>query len=640
MRGLEEIQGLEAGTLIAGKYRVDRLLEKGSMGAVLAATDVEARGLRAIKLLLPATAADPEMARRFLREARIAARLRSEHAVRVYDVGRLESGLPFLVMELLTGRDLRALRKQRGPLPVEEATLYIIQACDALAEAHALGLVHRDVKPANLFLTHTRDGLPCIKVLDFGITKVSEASTLGLGDLRTSTGLMLGTPHYMPPEQMRGQRDVDARADIWALGSLLYVLLTGRYPMHARSVQTVSLVLGGRYVPPLPSKVRRGLTPEIDPVIMRCLERDRDQRFADVAELVQALRPFAPPAAHRLVERIERVLRDRARGSRGGARGGARVAGRGDGGAVATSTSSYPPPSGGGLDVHLLERLRSLPPPSVPPPSSGVPRSIPPPSSVSPPSVPPPSTPVFSSAPPSVPPPSTPVFSSAPPSVPPPSTPVFSSAPPSVPPPSTPVFSSVPPSVPPPSTPVFSSAPPSVPPPSTPMSSPAPASEPGAKRSVTAVPAQPRFEAAMVVEPGSHGALPGSWPRRWLSPSRVGFGVAAAIAVAAVLLVSGAPPPEPPSSAPGAEAPLAGAGSPVPPPVAATASAPPAASSAPSAEPVADAWRGELPEQARPAPQGGAPRAAAAPLLSASGIPPASASPSRGEGTSVSAPPR
>ncbi|MGK4008658.1 serine/threonine-protein kinase [Sorangium sp. So ce1036] len=621
MRGLEEIQGLEAGTLIAGKYRVDRLLEKGSMGAVLSATDVEARGLRAIKLLLPATAADPEMARRFLREARIAARLRSEHAVRVYDVGRLESGLPFLVMELLTGRDLRALRKQRGPLPVEEATLYIIQACDALAEAHALGLVHRDVKPANLFLTHTRDGLPCIKVLDFGITKVSEASTLGLGELRTSTGLMLGTPHYMPPEQMRGQRDVDARADIWALGSLLYVLLTGRYPMHARSVQTVSLVLGGRYVPPLPSKVRRGLTPEIDPVIMKCLERDRDQRFADVAELVQALRPFAPPAAHRLVERIQRVLRDRPRASRGGARPGAGVAGRGDGGAVSTSTSSYPPPSGGGLDAHLLERLRSLPPPSVPPPSSGVPRSIPPPSSVSPPSVPPPS-------------------SVSPRSVPPPSTPVFSSAPPSVPPPSTPVFSSAPPSVPPPSTPVFSSASPSVPPPSTPMSSLAPVSEPGAKRSVTAVPAQPRFEEAMVVEPSSHGALPGSWPRRWLSPSRVGFGVAAAIAVAAVLLVSGAPPPEPPSSAPGVEAPLAGAGSPGPPPVAATASAPPAASSAPSAEPVADAWRGVLPEQARPTPQGGAPRAAAAPLLSASGIPPASASPSRGEGISVSAPPR
>ncbi|WP_437576810.1 serine/threonine-protein kinase [Sorangium sp. So ce887] len=309
MRGLEEIQGLEVGTLIAGKYRVDRLLDKGAMGAVVAATHMDLGELRAIKLLLPATAADPEMCGRFLREARIAARLKSEHAVKVHDVGRLECGLPFLVMEFLDGRDLRVLRKKRGPLPIEEATLYVIQACDALAEAHAMGLVHRDVKPANLFLTHTREGTPCIKVLDFGISKVSEAAWLGVVEMRTSTGQMLGTPHYMPPEQMRGERDVDARADIWAVGSLLYVLLTGRYPMHARSVQTVSLVLGGQFVPPLPSKVRRGLTPEIDPIIMRCLERDRDRRWPDLAELVLALRPFAPPAAQPLVERIERTLR-------------------------------------------------------------------------------------------------------------------------------------------------------------------------------------------------------------------------------------------------------------------------------------------------------------------------------------------
>ncbi|WP_437926948.1 serine/threonine-protein kinase [Sorangium sp. So ce291] len=309
MRGLEEIQGLEVGTLIAGRYRVNRLLAKGAMGAVVAATHVELDELRAIKLLLPATAADPEMCERFLREARIAARLKSDHVVKVHEIGELEGGLPFMVMEFLAGRDLRVIRKQRGPLPIEEATLYVIQACDALAEAHAIGLVHRDVKPANLFLTHDGDGAPCIKVLDFGISKVSRAASLGVSEMQTSTGQMLGTPHYMPPEQMRGQRDVDARADIWAIGSLLYVLLTGRYPMHARSVQTVSLVLGGKFVPPLPSKVRRGLTPEIDPIIMRCLERDRDRRWPDVAELALALSPFAPPAAQPLVERIQRVLR-------------------------------------------------------------------------------------------------------------------------------------------------------------------------------------------------------------------------------------------------------------------------------------------------------------------------------------------
>ncbi|WP_437570001.1 protein kinase domain-containing protein [Sorangium sp. So ce542] len=365
MRGLEEIQGLEIGTLIAGKYRVDRLLDKGAMGAVIAATHMDLGELRAIKLLLPATAADPEMCERFLREARIAARLKSEHAVKVHDVGRLPSGLPFMVMEFLDGRDLRVIRKKRGPLPVEEATLYVIQACDALAEAHALGLVHRDVKPANLFLTYTRENAPCIKVLDFGISKVSEAASLGVSEMRTSTGQMLGTPHYMPPEQMRGQRDVDARADIWAVGSLLYVLLTGRYPMHARSVQTVSLVLGGKFVPPLPSQVRRGLTPEIDPIIMRCLERDRDRRWPDLAELTLALRPFAPPAAEPLVERIQRVLRGGLRDSTSGARAGGDGGGEGERGPISAATGSGPPSSGAAFALPAGGRSSPVPPPSA-----------------------------------------------------------------------------------------------------------------------------------------------------------------------------------------------------------------------------------------------------------------------------------
>ncbi|WP_437278178.1 protein kinase [Sorangium sp. So ce375] len=358
MRGLEEIEGLEIGTLIAGKYRVDRLLDKGAMGAVVAATHVDLDELRAIKVLLPATAADPEMCGRFMQEARIASRLRSEHAVRVHDIGRLENGLPYMVMEFLDGRDLRVIRKQRGPLPVEEATLYVIQACDALAEAHALGLVHRDVKPANLFLTQTREGTPCIKVLDFGVSKVSQAALLGVAEMRTSTGQMLGTPHYMPPEQMRGQRDVDARADIWAVGSLLYVLLTGRYPMHARSVQTVSLVLGGKFVPQLPSQVCRGLSPEIDPIIMRCLERDRDKRWPDLAELTLALRPFAPPAAQPLVDRIQRILRGGLRDSLSGVRPGVDGIDAGERGSIPTTMGSGP--STGGMAIEL--RPEPMPP--------------------------------------------------------------------------------------------------------------------------------------------------------------------------------------------------------------------------------------------------------------------------------------
>ncbi|XXT19058.1 serine/threonine-protein kinase [Sorangium sp. So ce429] len=366
MRGLEEIRGLEVGTLIAGKYRVDRLLDKGAMGAVVAATQTDLGELRAIKLLLPATAADPEMCERFLREARIAARLRSEHAVKVHDVGRLENGLPFLVMELLDGRDLRVIRKKRGPLPIEEATLYVIQACDALAEAHAMGLVHRDVKPANLFLTHTREGAPCIKVLDFGVSKVSEAASLGVSEMRTSTGQMLGTPHYMPPEQMRGQRDVDARADIWAVGSLLYVLLTGRYPMHARSVETVSLVLGGKFVPPLPSKVRRGLTPEIDPIIMRCLERDRERRWPDLAALTLALRPFAPPAAQPLVVRIQRILRGGVRDPLAGARPGVDGVDAGERGPRSAATGFGPSMGGVALELSPEGLVPPAPRSSVP----------------------------------------------------------------------------------------------------------------------------------------------------------------------------------------------------------------------------------------------------------------------------------
>ncbi|WP_437733620.1 protein kinase domain-containing protein [Sorangium sp. So ce1335] len=367
MRGLEEIQGLEVGTLIAGKYRVDRLLAKGAMGAVVAATHVELAELRAIKLLLPSTAADPEMCARFLREARIAARLRSEHAVKVHEVGRFER-LPFMVMQFLAGRDLRVVRKKRGPLPVEEATLYVIQACDALAEAHALGLVHRDVKPANLFLTRARDGSPCIKVLDFGVSKVSVqgAASLGFGEMQTSTGQMLGTPHYMPPEQMRGQRDVDARADIWAIGSLLYVLLTGRYPMHARSVETVSLVLGGKFVPPPPSEVRRGLTPAIDPIILRCLERDRDRRWPDVAELVLALRPFAPPAAQPLVERIQRVLREGPYDAPASARVSVDGASASDHGSIPPASSSGPSTGGVAIPLHREEPLPAVAPPSLP----------------------------------------------------------------------------------------------------------------------------------------------------------------------------------------------------------------------------------------------------------------------------------
>ncbi|WP_437876290.1 protein kinase domain-containing protein [Sorangium sp. So ce513] len=599
MRGLEEIQRLEVGTLIAGRYRVDRLLAKGAMGAVVAATHVERAEPRAIKLLLPATAADPEMCARFLREARIAARLRSEHAVKVHEVGRFE-GLPFMVMEFLAGRDLRVLRKKRGPLPVEEATLYVIQACDALAEAHALGLVHRDVKPANLFLTRARDGSPCIKVLDFGVSKVSVlgAASLGLGEMQTSTGQMLGTPHYMPPEQMRGQRDVDARADIWAIGSLLYVLLTGRYPMHARSVETVSLVLGGKFVPPPPSQVRRGLTPAIDPVILRCLERDRDRRWPDVAELVLALCPFAPPAAEPLVERIQRVLREGPHEAPASARASWDGAGASDGGSIPPAPSSGLSTGGVAIPLDRAEPLLAVAPPSQPP-SARVAGALPPQ------------------------PPSARVAGALPSQ--PPSARVAEALPPQ--PPSARVAGALP----------------SQPPSARVAGAPGDAAAGEGRGLVEAVP-----DEAELVDWSPRGVL-ASRLRRLVSPSVAGIGAAALMAaIVAVLLVRGGqraaqsePSDQPARAAQSeqpAQPPLSTAGNGDSTGEAAPAPAAPTASSSPV--PPADT-RGAGPRgQAPRAEHGAPPRAAAAPTLPASRSVPAPGPSARRQAISVSAAPR
>ena len=296
---------VEPGDILAGKYRVDRVLGVGGMGVVVAATHVELRELRAIKFMLEAQLGDVEAVERFLREARASSRLKSEYAARVHDVGRLDNGAPYMVMEHLAGADLGAVLERRGALPVHEAALFVLQASEALAEAHAAGIIHRDIKPENLFLTQSPGGTPCIKVLDFGISKV-----LGLGhrDLAlTNDTAIMGSPLYMSPEQLKSSRDVDMRTDIWSLGVVLYQLVTGQLPFLADNfAELISLVIFGAIKPP--SEVRRGLPTALDPVILRCLERDLDRRYPTVAELAEALLPFAPPAGAMLVERIQRVL--------------------------------------------------------------------------------------------------------------------------------------------------------------------------------------------------------------------------------------------------------------------------------------------------------------------------------------------
>jgi hypothetical protein len=292
------------GELLAGKYRIERILGQGGMGVVVAAHHVQLAQLVALKFLLPQACANGEAVARFLREARAAVQIQSEHVARVSDVGQLENGSPYMVMEFLQGADLGAVLSARGPMPIPEAVDYLLQAMEAVAEAHAIGIVHRDLKPANLFLTSRRDGSALVKVLDFGISK----ATQGEGGLSlTSTSAVMGSPLYMSPEQVRSAKDVDARADIWALGVILQELLVGTPPFHADTASALFAAIIAD--PPAPLRQRRpDASPALEAVLARCLEKDRGRRYSNVAELAAALEPFAPPASATSVARISRVL--------------------------------------------------------------------------------------------------------------------------------------------------------------------------------------------------------------------------------------------------------------------------------------------------------------------------------------------
>src|SRR5438105_6241851 len=219
----------QPGDMLLGKYRVEHVLGKGGMGVVVSAWHVGLDERVAIKFLLPAVASSQDVVRRFLREAQAAVKIRNEHVARVTDVGTLENGAPYIVMEHLAGVDLGELVDKRGPMPIPDAVECVLQACEALAEAHAMGIVHRDIKPANLFLTSRPDGSPCVKILDFGISKVKTPDSQGM----TKTQGMMGSPLYMSPEQLTSAKDVDHRADVYALGVVLYELLTGKQPYDA-----------------------------------------------------------------------------------------------------------------------------------------------------------------------------------------------------------------------------------------------------------------------------------------------------------------------------------------------------------------------------------------------------------------------
>lgn len=263
------------------------------MGVVLAVRHIALGTRMALKVMRPDVAAEPESARRFLREARAAARIESDHVVRVFDVGTLDSGQPYIAMEHLEGMDLGRLLTERGRLPPEEAVAFLLQAIDALAEAHSLGIVHRDLKPSNLFVVHRRDGTDELKVLDFGAAKIVKRSNPA--ELSGSThSQLVGTPQYMSPEQLRARPDLDGRTDIWSLGVILFQLVSGTLPFQGESFpELCANIIAGS-----PGKVA-DTSSELEQVLQRCLAKTREARYASVHELAEALSSLAPEAVQR-----------------------------------------------------------------------------------------------------------------------------------------------------------------------------------------------------------------------------------------------------------------------------------------------------------------------------------------------------
>ncbi|MGA7121297.1 MAG: protein kinase [Polyangiaceae bacterium] len=305
--GLEAAAGVREGDLLAGKYRVDRLLGVGAMGAVVAAHHVHLDTKVAIKFILPAMLANQEAVRRFAREARAAVKITSEHVARVLDVGTLENGAPYMVMEFLDGLDLAHWLERQGPLPIEQAVDFILQATVAVAEAHGLGIVHRDLKPSNLFCVRRADGQLSVKVLDFGISKVTGSGFASLDMSATKTTSIVGSPLYMSPEQMQGSKSVDARADIWAFGVILYELITGKTPFDGTTLPEVCTKISLGWPEPIRS-LRPSVPVGLETVILKCLAKTPAGRYQNVAELALALLEFGSRRAKASVERISGII--------------------------------------------------------------------------------------------------------------------------------------------------------------------------------------------------------------------------------------------------------------------------------------------------------------------------------------------
>jgi serine/threonine-protein kinase len=285
---VEPDQGLRTGEVIAEKYRIEQVLGEGGMGIVYAATNVLTSKRVAIKWMLPKAAQDELSVQRFMREARAAGRVHHPNVVDVYDVGR-EAGVPFLVMELMRGEPASAMIGDKA-LPPAFVVDLLMPAMRGIHAAHELGVIHRDLKPENIFVCRGEDGgVESSKVLDFGISKAlcEDEELRGI----TKTGAVMGTPHYMSPEQVRGRSDIDRRVDVYALGVILYEALTGSPPFDAETFTALAVEIATATPKSLRTHVP-SLDPALDDAVLRALARDRDERFPDVAELARAIEPF------------------------------------------------------------------------------------------------------------------------------------------------------------------------------------------------------------------------------------------------------------------------------------------------------------------------------------------------------------
>jgi eukaryotic-like serine/threonine-protein kinase len=287
---------------LSGKYLFERHIATSSMAVVVAAMHLELEERVAIKFLSPDALRSSTAVSRFRSEAKAAAKIKSQHVVRIVDVATTANNIPYIVMEFLDGKDLEQLLAQfpQRRAPIADAVDFILQASEAVCEGHSLGIVHRDLKPANLFCVDRGDGYPLIKVLDFGISKFTNP----FGELEhTDRYEILGSPRYMSPEQIEAASNVNHKTDVWSLGVILYEALSGKPPFDDERLLNLWRKIKEDDPEPI-SQLRTDCPPALWEVITKCLQKDPDERFGDLGQLAQALTPFAPERSRPCIGRI------------------------------------------------------------------------------------------------------------------------------------------------------------------------------------------------------------------------------------------------------------------------------------------------------------------------------------------------